>query len=101
MRKERRLKAKHDVRKNSSPRQQARILEHHADVRLAAVLCNVAKNDGSGSRRFQTHDGPQQSTLATSAAADNGHKFTGGYVNVEVFQDGAFTEGDADILDCD
>jgi hypothetical protein len=52
-------------------------------------------------RRFQANDGPQESTLAASAAADNGDKFTGGDFNVKVFEHGAPTEGDTDVFDGD
>jgi hypothetical protein len=52
-------------------------------------------------RRFQTRNGPQQSALATSAATDNGDKFTGGNFNVEVLEHGASTKRNADTFDCD
>src|SRR5580704_3541686 len=99
LRNDRWLKAEHDVGKNSSPGQQAGILKHHSNVRLAVGSCNLTQSDSSRLRRFQPHDRPQESALATSAAADDDNKFTGGNLNIEVFEHGAPSEGNADILD--
>jgi hypothetical protein len=80
LRDERGLKAEHDVRKNSSPGQQARILEHDANIRLAVwnaatlpkvmvPLCGVSKPTTDRRRVLLPH--PLRPTMATNSPAES------------------------------
>ncbi|MNN00652.1 hypothetical protein D3C81_1132520 [compost metagenome] len=70
------------VVQHALPRQQARILEHHAHVGAAlaaafrVVLRVTVDRNGAGIGAFQPRHQPQQRALAAAAAPDDGDEFT-------------------------
>ncbi len=72
-----------DIRKNPCPRQQARLLKHHAHV---IRLRSLAETDAAGIDVLEPRDQAQQRALAAAAAADDGDELTRGNVQIDTTQ---------------
>lgn len=88
------------VVENAFPRQQARLLEHHADVGISrGAGRSTALNDLPFGRCLQAREQAQHRALAAAALADDGDEFAFGDLDVETAQDGLGAEALADLAE--
>ena len=64
------------LRQHGRPGQQARLLEHHADI--VAGAAPAPRTDAAGVARFEPGEQSQQRALAAAAAPDDGDELPGG-----------------------
>src|SRR3954468_5663561 len=87
-----------DIGENARPGQQARLLEHDADI---LRLDLVAEADAAGVDLLEAGDETQQRALAASTLADDGDELSGGDVQVDAAQHLVVVEGFAQAPDAE